>query len=151
FAQLVEKARVLDRDDRLLGEVLDKLDLLVAEGTDFLAIDDDGADHAVVLQQWNSENGASPRHFCKDDGGTFLVGHVRNLDGLLCFGGAPEKMSRRRTNHRVTSTLRSERRWRIMERYGPNIVPLAKPQCPKPGRADARRIVKDSLENRLQL
>ena len=29
--QLVEQPRVLDRDDRLVGEVLDQLDLLVGE------------------------------------------------------------------------------------------------------------------------
>ena len=36
FAQLVEQARVLDRDDGLGGEVLDQLDLLVGERPDFL-------------------------------------------------------------------------------------------------------------------
>ena len=32
LAQLVEQARVLDGDDRLGGEILDQLDLLVGEG-----------------------------------------------------------------------------------------------------------------------
>ena len=36
---LVEQARVLDRDDRLGGEVLDQLDLLVGEWPHLLAID----------------------------------------------------------------------------------------------------------------
>ncbi len=33
FAQLVEQARILDRDDGLGGEILDQFDLLVGEGT----------------------------------------------------------------------------------------------------------------------
>ena len=36
--QLVEQARVLDRDDGLVGEVLDQLDLLVSERPDLLAV-----------------------------------------------------------------------------------------------------------------
>src|SRR5580704_11361238 len=44
FAQFVEQARILDGDDGLGGEVLHKLDLLVAEGANFLAVDDDSAD-----------------------------------------------------------------------------------------------------------
>ena len=47
FAQLVEQPRVLDGDDGLAGEILDQLDLLVAERADFLAVDDDGADQVA--------------------------------------------------------------------------------------------------------
>src|SRR4029450_5994328 len=38
FAQLVEQARVLDRDDGLVGEVLDQLDLLVRERGHLLGV-----------------------------------------------------------------------------------------------------------------
>ena len=38
LAQFVEQPRVLDGDDGLRGEVLDEFDLLVGEGTNFLAI-----------------------------------------------------------------------------------------------------------------
>ena len=47
FAQLVEQARVLDRDDGLGSEVFDQFDLLVGERTDLLAIDGDRADQLV--------------------------------------------------------------------------------------------------------
>jgi hypothetical protein len=40
LAQLVEQTRVLDGDDGLGSEVLDKLDLLVGERSDLLAVDD---------------------------------------------------------------------------------------------------------------
>ena len=46
FAQLVEQPRVLDGDDGLGGEVLDQLDLLVGEGPNLLAIDNESANQA---------------------------------------------------------------------------------------------------------
>src|SRR5262249_25925783 len=48
--QLVEQARVLDRNDGLGSEVRDQLDVLVGEGAYFLAIDGDGADQLALLQ-----------------------------------------------------------------------------------------------------
>ena len=47
--QFVEQPRVLDGDDGLGGEVLDQLDLLVGEGTNFLAVQDERADQFVLL------------------------------------------------------------------------------------------------------
>src|SRR6516162_3977369 len=44
FAQLVEQARILNSDDGLCGEVLAQLDLFVATGAHFLAVDDYEAD-----------------------------------------------------------------------------------------------------------
>ena len=49
FAQLVEQARVLDRDDGLVGEVFDQFDLLVGEWPDLLSIDCDRADQLSSL------------------------------------------------------------------------------------------------------
>src|SRR5262249_36157950 len=50
LAQLVEQARVLDGDDGLMGKVGEQFDLLVGEGTHFLAIDDDNSNQLVVLE-----------------------------------------------------------------------------------------------------
>ena len=50
FAQLVEQPRVLDGDDRLGGEVLHQLDLLVGEWAHLLTIDGDGANQLLVLE-----------------------------------------------------------------------------------------------------
>ena len=44
LAQFVEQPRVLDGDDRLVGEGLDQRDLLVAERPHFLAVNGDRAD-----------------------------------------------------------------------------------------------------------
>src|SRR5262249_19455271 len=49
-AQLVEQASVLDGDDSLVGEVLDQLDLLVAERTYLCTIHADGADNLILLE-----------------------------------------------------------------------------------------------------
>ena len=66
LAQLVEQPRVLDGDDGLGGEVLHQLDLLVGEGPDLLAIDDDSADQLVVLEHRHGEQRARAAEF--DDG-----------------------------------------------------------------------------------
>src|SRR5262249_30083822 len=49
LAQFVEQAGVLNGNDRLCGEILDQLDLLVGEGAHLLAEDIDGADKLAVL------------------------------------------------------------------------------------------------------
>jgi hypothetical protein len=48
--QLVEEPRVLDGDDGLGGEILDKLDLLIGERPDFLAVNDNGTNQLRVFQ-----------------------------------------------------------------------------------------------------
>src|SRR5215469_520002 len=55
FAQLVEQARVLDSDDGLLCEMAHKLDLLVGEWSDFLAVDENRADQIVLLEHRHGE------------------------------------------------------------------------------------------------
>jgi hypothetical protein len=49
LTQFVQQARVLDSNDGLLREIVHKLDLLVREGTDLLAVDRDNADQIIFL------------------------------------------------------------------------------------------------------
>jgi hypothetical protein len=49
FAQLVEQSGVLDGDDGLLGEIAHQLDLLVAERSDLLTVDDESPDQLAFL------------------------------------------------------------------------------------------------------
>jgi hypothetical protein len=49
LAQLAEEARILHRDHRLSREILQQRNLLVAKGTDFLAVDDEIAEEHPVL------------------------------------------------------------------------------------------------------
>jgi hypothetical protein len=55
LAQLIEQPGVLDGDDRLRGEVLDQLDLLVEERPHLLAIDDDGPDQLIILEHGHDD------------------------------------------------------------------------------------------------
>src|SRR5262245_35523159 len=89
LAQLVEKASVLDRDDCLLGEIADQFDLLIAERSDLLAINDDGANKLVFLEHGNAKEGSATCYF---DGGdaqriAFGIGRfgseVSNVNDLL--------------------------------------------------------------------
>ena len=50
LAQLVQQSGVLDRDDGLGGEVLEKLDLFVVEWSDLLAVNDNRTDRFVFLE-----------------------------------------------------------------------------------------------------
>jgi hypothetical protein len=50
FAQFAEQPRVLDRDDGLFREIAHQLDLLVVEGSNFLTVNDNGADQLFILE-----------------------------------------------------------------------------------------------------
>src|SRR5262249_18003222 len=63
LAQLFQQAGVIDRDDRLIGEILDQLDLLVGEPADLLAKEVEGADQLALLQHWNAEQGPETSRF----------------------------------------------------------------------------------------
>ena len=102
FTQLVEQARVLDGDDGLRGKILNQIDLLVGERTDFRAVDDDCADQLIVLDHRDGEYGPIT---CEidggDDKGIALDVGVRRLDvgdvgHLLRDGDPPEGHVRRR-------------------------------------------------------
>ena len=56
-----EQPRILHRDHRLGGEVLQQRDLLVGERPHLLAIDSDVAEQDVVLAQRHSEHGCDSR------------------------------------------------------------------------------------------
>ena len=72
-AQFVEQPRVLDGDDGLVGEVRHQRDLLVGEGTDFLARQGERTDQLVLLQHRDSQNCPDTSEFNGgDDGGCAL-------------------------------------------------------------------------------
>src|SRR6516165_10576742 len=51
LARLGKEPRVLDRDDRLHGEVLQQRDLLFCEGADLLPVDREVAEHHLIFKQ----------------------------------------------------------------------------------------------------
>ena len=58
FPQLVEKPRVLDRDDGLTGEILDEGDLLVGERPHLLTINPKRAGQPILVEHGHYQHGA---------------------------------------------------------------------------------------------
>ncbi len=91
FAQLVEQAGVLDRDDSLIGKILDQFDLLVGEQADLLAINSKDPDQTAFLEHRNAQKRSG-----STDGRGGSVGRVSrtlqfqvfdqilDVDDLLC-------------------------------------------------------------------
>src|SRR6516225_7090397 len=63
LSELVEQSRVLNGDDRLSGEVLDEINLLVGEWANFLAIEENSADQFVFLEHWHAQHCPSAAEF----------------------------------------------------------------------------------------
>jgi hypothetical protein len=93
---LVEQARVLDGDHRLLGKIAHQLDLLVGERAHFVAVDAEDADQFILLEHWNGEE--SPKtaqldcghenRFARDVSG--VRHHIDNVNHLLRLQDAAE-------------------------------------------------------------
>jgi hypothetical protein len=97
FAQLVEQAGVLDRDDGLGSEVLDQLDLLVGEWADFLPVDAHGADQFVLLEHRNGNKTACTGGFDQLDHArvtiniSWLLPQIGDMDHIKRFSDAGER------------------------------------------------------------
>src|SRR5262249_2588947 len=63
FAQLVEQPRVLDRDHRLVGEGLEKSDLLIGERINFGTSKLNCSDRYPLAEQWNTGRRPVPKPF----------------------------------------------------------------------------------------
>ena len=61
FLQLLKQPHVLDGDDCLIGEGLEKTDLLVRERLDYHATNDDHADRLALAHQRRSEHGSDAK------------------------------------------------------------------------------------------
>jgi hypothetical protein len=78
---LVEQAHVLDRDRRLVGEGLHKLDLLVGERAHLQARQRQEADRDALAQHRHSEGSTKAAQSLRLDEGEVRVGlHVGNVD-----------------------------------------------------------------------
>src|SRR5262249_57253074 len=59
FAQLVEQARIFDRNHRLGGEVLQQLNLLVAERLHLLTVEGQVSDRLALLEHGHYDDGTN--------------------------------------------------------------------------------------------
>jgi hypothetical protein len=68
FAQFIQQSSVLDGDDSLGREVLQKPDLFFRERLDFLPIQDERADQFIVFEHRNGEERSdAPQFNCSND------------------------------------------------------------------------------------
>src|ERR1700756_5116088 len=56
LAQLIEQARIFNRDHRLVGEVLDQFDVAGGKGASFITSDDDRTNRPTLAQHRHGEN-----------------------------------------------------------------------------------------------
>ena len=152
LAQLAEQPRVLDGDDGLRGEVLDQLNLLVGERADFLAIDDDRADHVVVLQHRHLHAFAR-REARRCRGGVLAIGvAARTCDDWRPAGSLAR--DRRRGSSREMAGARSrysaEPGGSLLPRVAMAVVAIhVAEQVAEFRVADARGVLQHRLEHRL--
>ena len=82
---LGDQPRVLDRDDRLIGECADRVDLPSGERPNLNPSEIECADHNAIADQWDTQNAAHSRPSGTFQQGVFRVqGHVHEMDKLLC-------------------------------------------------------------------
>src|SRR5438477_12803520 len=100
LAQLIEQAGILDRDDGLVGEVFDQLDLLIRERPNLLAVDGDGTDQFIRLEHWYKEVGSRAGRFDEVDeaGIAFDIAWFRhevgNINNASRCGKARKRVTR---------------------------------------------------------
>src|SRR5262245_37077473 len=154
--QLVEQPRVLDGDDRLLGEIADQLDMLIGERTNLLAVDADLADELVLLEHRHSKQGARAGLF--DDREPFWVRpvswlqpDVSNLTSSFCCQNATHRRPWIWAQHRFALPRLRICRRRSMQRDGPESIALAQPQDTELGLAEARCLRQYGFKDGLQV
>src|SRR5262245_18285725 len=90
FSQLIQKARVLDRDDSLTRKALNQLYLLFDEGANLLPVNADDADQFAFSEHRHGDEGANPREVSKsaDIWITFQIWRDRpQILGVHCLLG----------------------------------------------------------------
>src|SRR5262249_43605165 len=89
LAQLIEQASVLDGDDRLVGETLHELDVLVGEGPHLLTVDADDAHQLLFLQHWYDQQSPSASKLGESALRVVrLHQQIVDMDNVLCPGEA---------------------------------------------------------------
>src|SRR5262245_16150571 len=90
----IEQPYVLDRDDCLVGEGLNQLDLLVGEGLDSSALKNDHADRRSFPYQRNAENGADTAETCPLQESEFGIGlDIRDMNDAAIDKDPPGRVA----------------------------------------------------------
>ena len=154
--QRIQQPRVLDRDRRLLGEVLDPGDLPLIEGLNLIAIDAEKPDELALPEQRHVEEGARADELDRRDAIALPVAvslglaRVENLNGLAAFGHARQRGFGRLT--RVFHVVIDGRgRQACAGRREEAAVRLTQNQHAGLGFTDANHAVDDKVEHRGEL
>src|SRR5262245_1173589 len=152
LAQLVEKARVLDRDDRLRREVRNQRDLLVGEGANFLTINGDGSNQLVTLEHRHHDISSNATKLDSDDcrwtafGITLCRRDVDDVDRLL----SSNHLGQRARTDRATLACFRKRLEHIVRRDEAKPASLIEIEHAELGLAKPRRVRQDRIEDRPQ-
>jgi hypothetical protein len=157
--QLVKQPRILDGDNCLCREIGDQFDLLVGECADLQAVDGDRTDHVVLLKHRHAQETPCAGRFDKGNYRrstldiSLVLREIRNMLHRLGSDDSRERNVWKTSdmNHGLTLAPFNIRRRRIVHRADAEPVSLAKLQIPELCAAQARRILQDRIENRLQL
>src|SRR5215471_4964823 len=160
LAQLVEQARVLDGDDGLAGEISNKVNLLLVERTDLLAVNAERTNQLVLFEHRYCEyspcaavNDDSRRGIGWWDIHVILFGaNIGDMDRMLGLSDPPEAGTRRRTDNSAGAAfLRQPRRRTVQCGDAVLSFPLPQVQHAELGLAEPRRVRQYALEHGLQV
>src|SRR5262249_38093212 len=155
LAQFLQKARIFDGDDGLIGEVRDQFDLFVRERADFLAEHIDCADQLIVLAHWNGQYRPITAEFDgRDDKWIAIDVGLRSSDvgdlGHLLRGRDEAKGAMRRRVNDSRAGL-GVGGWRVVHGHGAESLALAEVERAELGLAEPRRVRQYGLKHGLRV
>jgi len=131
FLDFIEQASVLNRDDSLVGELFDQIDLPLAELPHLLAVHHNNADQLVIPEHRHRNHGSTASNLDGGDADRITFGicpfctKVEDVDDLFGLRRAGESGSRAGTNNLFGPKLLSKGGRQLNQRDGPKPVALA--------------------------
>src|SRR5262249_31737265 len=154
FTQLIKQPSVLNCDDRLGGEILHQVDLLIGERQYFLAIDIDRSDQFIFLEHWDENDRTSAAEIGDRNNSRIAFevwlpfAKVFNMYDLPCPDGLSVTAMRMGADQLVQSSLGIRRRG-VVDRHNPESVSIVQIECAKLGIAELCSVSEHCLEHRL--
>src|SRR5262249_17676444 len=149
FTQLAKQACVLNRNNRLRGEVRNKFDLLIGKRTNLLAINYDRTDKLAVLKHWNGDQGTRPSKF-DGRGLSFSFSAVRDMHCRLRGHHLGEAAGAHRLERPALLPEFNKRRWDACTGNGVKELAVEPKQRPESGVANAGCVFEHRTEHGFQ-
>jgi hypothetical protein len=152
LADLVQQPRILHRDDRLRGKVLQQRNLLVGKRPNLTAVGCDVAEQSAVLAQWHSKKRA---HSAMTDCGA-MNGVVRRFNRKFSrsdIGDLNEWLTARQPVAEGTGLEWLSQHFRKFFRHSPRcdceeVLAISKCETPVSSFAECVRFLQDRVKNR---